>query len=202
MMKEAIVIGVMLGVAGLGEHAPAQKLKPPDAVAAQTQGEAKPAADELITLLETKGILTETEAALLGRTELLPETRQVLAEMLLSKQLISEKEYDETLRSCSGSAAPAEAESQRAAPYILGPDGNGEPGRFKSFSDWIASILPGGGQTTDLDFGTIQPSPMWPQGDEPEHARAKVKRKSHKQNGQDASETAPARERWPDPLLP
>ena len=190
-MKKTIVIGVMLGIAGLGEHAPAQTPKPPHAIAAQTQGEAKPAADELITLLETKGILTETEAALFRHTELLPESRQVLAEMLLSKHLISKKEYDETLRSCSGSAAQVEAASQYAAPYILEPNGKGEPGGLKSLSDWIASILPGGGQTTDLDFGTIQPSPMWPQGDQPEHAHAKVKHKSRQHHEQDGPPSSP-----------
>jgi predicted nucleic acid-binding protein len=119
--------------------------------------------------------LTETEAALFRHTELLPETRQVLAEMLLSKQLISKEEYDETLCSCSDSAAQAEAGSQHATPSILGPNENGEPGRLKSFSDWIASILPGGGQTSDLDFGTIQPSPMWPQGDHAARTRAQTK---------------------------
>jgi len=188
-MKKVIVVGVMLGVAVLGEHALAQTLEPPHAIAARTRAEPKPAADELITLLKTKGILTETEAASLRQTQLLPETRQVLAEMLLSKHLISRKEYDRTLRACSSSAPPAEAGSQRAAPYILGPIGKGEPGGMKSLSDWIASILPGGGQTTDLDFGIIQPSPMQPQGDQPEHARAKAKRKSRQHNGQDAPET-------------
>jgi hypothetical protein len=148
-MKKAIVVGVMLGVAVLGEHALGQTLEPPHSIAAQTQGDAKPAADELITLLETKGILTETEAARIRQTQLLPETTQVLAEMLLSKHLISRKEYDRTLCSCSNSAAPVEAESQRAAPPILGPNGNGEPGTSKSLSDWIASILPGGGQTSN-----------------------------------------------------
>jgi hypothetical protein len=191
-MKEVIVLGVMLGVAGLGEHALAQTLKSPDAIAAQMRAEAKAAPDELVALLETKGILTETEAALVSQTQRLPETRQVLAEMLLSKHLISRKEYDRTLRSCSTSAAPAKTASERAAPSILGPNGKGEPGGWKSFSDWMTWILPGGGQTTDLDFGTIEPSPMWPSGDQPEHARAKAKRKSRQHHRQDASQTAPA----------
>ena len=189
-MKEVIVLGVMLGVAGLGEQALAQTLESPDAIAAaQMRAEAKPAPDELVTLLETKGILTETEAALVRQTQLLPQTRQVLAEMLLSKHLISRKEYDQTLGSCSTSAALAKTPSQRAAPSIFGPNGNGEPGGWKSFSDWIASILPGGGQTTDLDFGTIEPGPMWSSGDQAEHARAKAKRKPRQPDRQDAWQT-------------
>lgn len=190
-MKKVIVLGVMLGVAGLGEHALAQTLKSPDALAPQMRAEARPAPDQLVTLLETKGILTETEAALVSQTQLLPQTKQVLAEMLLSKHLISRKEYDQTLRSCSTSAALAKTPSQRAAPSTLGPNGNGEPGGLKSFSDWIASILPGGGQTTDLDFGTIEP-PMQPPGDQPQKARAKAKRKSRQPDRQDASQTTPA----------
>lgn len=192
-MKKVIVVGVMLGVAGLGEQALAQTLESPDAIApAQMRAEAKPAPDELVTLLETKGILTEAEAALVRQTQRLPETKQVLAEMLLSKHLISRKEYDRTLESCSSSAAPAKTASGRAAPSMLGPNGKGEPGGWKSFSDLITSILPGGGQTTDLDFGTIEPSPTWSAGDQAEHARAKAKRKSRKHPGQDASQAAPA----------
>ena len=192
-MKEVIVLGVMLGVAGLGEQALAQTLESPDAIAAaQTRAEAKPAPDELVALLETKGILTEAEAALVRQTQRLPETRQVLAEMLLSKHLISRKEYDRTIRSCSTSAAPAKTASERVTPSIPGPNGNGEPGGWKSFSDFMTWILPGGGQTTDLDFGTIEPSPTWSAGDQPQRAGAKAKRKSRQNHRQDASQATPA----------
>jgi hypothetical protein len=185
-MKEVIVLGVLLGVAGPGGPALAQTLKSPEAIAAQMRAQAKPAPDELVKLLQSKSILSETEAALASHAPLEPQTKQVLAEMLLSKHLINRKEYDRTLESCS---APAKAASQRATPSILGSNGNGEPGGFKSFSDWISSILPGGGQTSDLDFGTIQPSPLWPPGQEPQ-----TKHKSRKHHRQDASQAAPGPE--------
>ena len=191
-MKKVIVLGVMLGVAGLGEQALAQTLESPDALALQMRAEARPAPDELVALLETKGILTEAEAALVSQTQRLPETRHVLAEMLLSKHLISRKEYDQTLRSCSTSAALAKTPSQRAAPSTLGPNGKGEPGGWKSFSDFMTWILPGGGQTTDLDFGTIQPAPMWSTGDQPQRTGTKAKRKSRQNHRQDASQATPA----------
>ncbi len=194
-MKAVIVLGVVLGIAGLCEPAVAQTVKSPDAIAAQMRAETKPAPDQLVTLLQAKGILTETEAALVSQSALQPQTKQVLAEMLLSKHLINRKEYDRTLRTCSSPAAqaanPNKAAGQRAGSSVPGPKGNGEPGGFKSFSDWMASILPGGGQTSDLDFGTIQPSPLWPPGEEPQHARAKAKQKSRKHHKQAGSQTAP-----------
>ena len=198
-MKEIIVLGAMLGVTGLGEPALAQTPKSQDAIAAQMQAGTKPAPDELVALLETKGILTETEAALVSQRQLLPETKQVLAEVLLSKHLISRDEYDRTLQSCSPSASaasstPATTVSQHATSSSLGTDRNDKPSGFKSLSDRIAAILPGGGQTTDLDFGVIQPSPRYSSPDQAAQAeaQAKAKHKSHKKQGQDASQTAPA----------
>jgi hypothetical protein len=193
-MKKMIVLGAMLGVTGLGEPTLAQTPKSPDAIAAQMPAEAKPAPDELVTLLETKGILTETEAALVSQKPLLPETKQVLAEVLLSKHLISRDEYDRTLQSCSTSASPTPPTtvSQHATSSSLGPDGNAKPSGFKSLSDRIAAILPGGGQTTDADFGVIQPSPRWTSPDQAAQAHAKAKRKSHQHNEQDASPTTSA----------
>lgn len=198
-MKEMIVLAMMLGVTGLCEPALAQTPTSPDAIAAQMQAEAKPAPDELVTLLQAKGILTETEAALVSQKQLLPETKEVLAEVLLSKHLISRDEYDRTLQSCStstssASSTPAPTVSQHATSSSLGSDGNGKPSGFKSLSDRIAALLPGGGQTTDLDFGVIQPSPRYSSPDQAAlaEAQAKAKHKSHKKQEQDASQTTPA----------
>ena len=195
-MKKMIVLGAMLGVTALGEPALAQTPKSPDAIAAQVPAEAKPAPDELVTLLETKGILTETEAALVSQKPPLPETKQVLAEVLLSKHLISRDEYDRTLQFCSPSTSasptPATTVGQHATSSSLGPEENAKPSGFKSLSDRIAAILPGGGQTTDADFGVIQPSPRWTSPDQAAQAHAKAKRKSHQQHTQDASQTTSA----------
>jgi len=188
-MKHIMILGAMLALTSLRDPALAQTPQSPNAATATMQARTRPASDELITLLQTKGILTETEAALVSQSQLVPETKQVLAEVLLSKHLISREEYDRTLQSCSTSAVPATAASQPATSSTLGSKGSAEPGAFKSFSDRIASILPGGGQTTDLDFGVIQPSPRWTSADQAALDRAKAKHKSHKHHKQDDSQT-------------
>jgi hypothetical protein len=202
-MKKMIILGAMLAVTGLSVPVLAQTPKSPklpDATATQMQAEAKPAPDDLITLLAAKGILTETEAALVSQRPPLPETKQVLAEVLLSKHIITKEEYDRTLQSCSNSpttsgstsSAPATPSSNTAASSLPSPSAKGESSGFKSLSDRIAAILPGGGQTTDADFGVIQPSPRWSSPDQAAlaEAQAKAKRKSHKKQEQDASQAS------------
>ncbi len=198
-MKGIVVLEVALGVVGvvvLSGPAPAQTLKAPAVMAAQRQAEPKPAADDLVKLLQSKGILSDSEAAIASQAALQPQTKQVLAEMLLSKHLITSQEYDQTIAACSSPAAQAapaaspgtgKAREQQTARSKYRTHGDGEPGAVPtSFSDWIASILPGGGATSDIDFGTIQPSPLWPPGEEPQ-----AKHKSHKHHRQDASQRTP-----------
>jgi hypothetical protein len=202
-MKEVIFLGVVLGALGLGGPATAQMQKGPQVVSAQARGESQPAPDDLVKVLESKGILSEAEAALVSETRLQPQTKQLLAEVLLSKHLITGEEYDRTIQACSSPAAqlsPSAPEDSgkvaepRAALSMFERGGNGEPSGFKSLSDRISSILPGGTETTtDLAFGTIQPGPplYYPSQDQPRHARAKGGHKSHKHHGQDGSQTTP-----------
>jgi hypothetical protein len=201
-MKKAIVLGVVMVVLGLGGPALAQTQKTPEAAAAQMQAAPKPAPDGLVKLLESKGILTDAEAAIISDTALQPQTKQVLAEMLLSKHLITEKEYDQTIDACSstdaqatpsadpGSGQPARSQAPR---HLFWWGGGGEgAGVPMSLSDWISSILPGGtDDPSGVSFGTIEPSPMWPPGEEPQKAPAKDKHKSKKHHRHDASQTTP-----------
>jgi hypothetical protein len=201
-MKEVIVLGIVMGVAGLCEPALAQTLKSPEAIAAQVRAEAKPAGDGLVKLLESKGILSDTEAALVSDTQLQPQTKQVLAELLLSKHLITEKEYDRTIEACWGPAAQSspsapeglgKAAEPRAARFMSQRRENGEPSGFKSFSDWISSILPGGVGNNYIDFGTLEPEPPGPdnaQG-EPSQPRAKAKSRSREDHAKGAAHMAP-----------
>ena len=197
MKKEVILLGVVLGIWGLVGRALAQTPKAAAADPAQTLARPKPAPDNLVELLEAKGILSDREGAIVSNAALQPQTKQVLAEMLLSKHLITAKEYDQTIAACSSGAAgatpaadPASGKPARsqAARHLF--RWGGEEGRVPmSLSDWMASILPGGTETTtDLAFGTIQPGPplYYPGQDQPEHARAKAKHKSHKHHGQTA----------------
>jgi hypothetical protein len=200
-MKEVIFLGVVLGALGLGGPAPALTQNVSQAVSAQARAESQPAPEGLVKLLESKGILSEAEAALVSETRLQPQTKQLLAEVLLSKHLITEGEYDRTIQACSSPAAQSSPSTPEdsgktaeppAARYMFGRGWNGEAGGFKSFSDRITSILPGGTETsTDLAFGTIQPGPPLydPAQNQPRHARVKGGHKSHKHHGQDGSQT-------------
>jgi hypothetical protein len=204
MKREVIVLGVVLGILGLGGRALAGT--PPQGAAAgplHTPAQAKAAPDDLVRLLESKGILSDTEAALASETQLQPQTKQLLAELLLSKHLITEKEYDRTIEACSSAAGQTtptatpgsgEAAGTEAAGSGFNGSGEGRFGGFKSFSAWIGSLLPGGEGNNYIDFGTIEPEP--PGGEKAQgesgQPRAKSERRRSERHRKDAAQTAPA----------
>jgi hypothetical protein len=205
MKREVVVLGVVLGILGLGGRALAGTPQAAAAGPLHTPARAKPAPDNLVRLLESKGILSETEAALVSETQLQPQTKQLLAELLLSKHLITEKEYDRTIEPCSSAvgqttptAAPAsgEAAGTEAARSRFDWSGEGKFGAFKSFSAWIGSILPGGAGNNYIDFGTIQPEPPGPENaqGEPSQSRARAKPRSREHRRKDRSQATPGPE--------
>jgi hypothetical protein len=72
-------------------------------VVAQQQTNSKPAANPLVRLLQSKGILTEEEAAMIGQAGSAIESEQRLARLLLSKGLITQEDYNQTV----GTVVPA-----------------------------------------------------------------------------------------------
>jgi hypothetical protein len=72
-------------------------------VVAQQQTNSKPAANPLVRLLQSKGILTEEEAAMIGQAGSAIESEQRLAGLLLSKGLITQEDYNQTV----GTVLPA-----------------------------------------------------------------------------------------------
>src|SRR2546425_9063885 len=53
--------------------------------------------DPLVRLLQTKGIITEQEAAIIGEASSPAQAERRLADLLLSKGVINRQEYDQTL---------------------------------------------------------------------------------------------------------
>jgi len=88
-------------------------------VFAQQQNEQKPAASALVRLLQSKGILTEEEAAMVGQAATPAESEQRLAKLLLSKGLITREDYDQTVGASTVSVAAPGSTGARVVPAVL-----------------------------------------------------------------------------------
>ncbi len=88
-------------------------------VGAQQQTASRPGSNSLVRLLQSKGILTEEEAATVNQAASVAEADQRLARLLLSKGLITQEDYDQTI---GASVVPAVAEGSggaRLVPAVL-----------------------------------------------------------------------------------
>ncbi len=88
-------------------------------VRAQQPTASKAGTNPLVRLLESKGILTEEEAATVNQAASVAEADQRLARLLLSKGLITQEDYDQTV---GASVVPAVAEGSggaRVVPAVL-----------------------------------------------------------------------------------
>ncbi|HEX2712060.1 MAG TPA: hypothetical protein VHM88_07535, partial [Candidatus Acidoferrales bacterium] len=72
-------------------------LVPAGSVGAQQQTASKPAANPLVRLLQSKGILTDEEATMVSQAATAMEADQRLAGLLLSKGLITQEDYNQTV---------------------------------------------------------------------------------------------------------
>lgn len=61
------------------------------------QSDDKPAANPLVRLLQSKGIISEQEAATVNKAGSVAEQQQRLSQLLLSKGIISQNEYEQTV---------------------------------------------------------------------------------------------------------
>jgi hypothetical protein len=84
-------------------------------VVAQQQNDQKPANSALVRLLQSKGILTEEEAATIGQAATPAESEQRLAKLLLSKGLITEEDYNQTV---GASVVPVATEGTTGARVV------------------------------------------------------------------------------------
>lgn len=67
----------------------------------------------LVRLLQSKGIITEQEAAMISQASSPAESEGRLAKLLLSKGVISQQEYDQTISALRATSAPSEAIAPR-----------------------------------------------------------------------------------------
>jgi len=88
-------------------------------VVAQQQNEQKPAASALVRLLQSKGILTEEEAALVGQAATPAESEQRLARLLLSKGLITQEDYNQTVGASAVTVATQGTPGAQVVPAVL-----------------------------------------------------------------------------------
>jgi hypothetical protein len=75
------------------------------------QQDRTPESTPLVRLLQSKGIITEQEAAMISETSSPAQAERRLAELLLSKGVISRQEYDQTLAVLGATPAPSDSES-------------------------------------------------------------------------------------------
>lgn len=71
--------------------------------------------DPLVRLLQSKGIITEQEAAQIAEASSMVESQQRLARLLLTKGVISQQEYDQTLSALGVGSVPSEVAASRVA---------------------------------------------------------------------------------------
>ncbi len=88
-------------------------------VVAQQQNEQKPAASALVRLLQSKGILTEEEASLVGQAATPAESEQRLARLLLSKGLITQEDYNQTVAASVVTVATQGTPGAQVVPAVL-----------------------------------------------------------------------------------
>jgi len=88
-------------------------------VVAQQQNENKPAASALVRLLQSKGILTEEEAAMVGQAASPSESEHRLARLLLSKGLITQEDYNQTVGASTLTLAAEGSTGARVVPAVL-----------------------------------------------------------------------------------
>jgi hypothetical protein len=148
-------------------------------VLAQSTNDTKPTASPLVRLLQSKGILTDAEVAMVSQASSANEADARLAKLLLSKGLISQDDYNQTVGASMQEVAADSSSGARMVPAVLrlpigaspnaaerpaaAPASNASSSGVSAASK-MADILPGGTETTtDIAFGTIQPAPAAPE---------------------------------------
>jgi hypothetical protein len=100
----------------------------------------------LVRLLQSKGIITAQEAAMINQAPSHAEAEQRLAKLLLSKGIISQQEYEQTISALGAASAPSEP----APPRVI----NAEVRVMNS--PVLKSSNPASGEVAD-EVGAVQP---------------------------------------------
>ena len=72
----------------------------------------------LVRLLQSKGIITEQEAAMVSSAATPAQAEQRLADLLLAKGVISRQEYDDTLLALGAGPTPSDESVPRLVPVV------------------------------------------------------------------------------------
>ena len=88
-------------------------------VLAQQQNDRKPASNLLVRVLQAKGILTDDEAAMVSQASTADEAEGRLARLLLSKGIITQADYDQTVGSAIVQASADGAIGARIVPAVM-----------------------------------------------------------------------------------
>jgi len=118
------------------------------------QKDSSPPANPLVRLLQSKGIITPEEAASISQAGSSPESQLQLAKLLLSKGLISQKEYDQM-------AASLSATSPIAPRNMIASLGYAGPVPSKEAPD-AALNLPVGSAASRAEAASASPTPPAP----------------------------------------
>jgi hypothetical protein len=87
---------------------------------AQQRQEAQSPPNPLVRILQSKGVITEQEAAMISGAPTEGEAQQRLAKLLLTKGILNQQEYDQTLSALgAGSAPAAPATADGVAPRLV-----------------------------------------------------------------------------------
>ena len=139
-------------------------------VLAQQQDNHQATTSPLVQLLQSKGILTAEEAAMVNQASSPNEANQRLAQLLLSKGLITQEDYKKTFGASEQPVATNASGGAHLTSAVAHP-GNSSAAAGNSNDAWSGSmdkILPGGLEaTTDAAFGTIAPSSPGPEAKAP-----------------------------------
>jgi hypothetical protein len=159
---------------------------------AQQPADNKPAVSPLVRVLQAKGVLTAEEVAQLSQASSARDADQRLAKLLLMKGVISQADYDQTVAATgmmnvsnsspgtpivipaiyrvpinNGASNPALSTSPKAAesPTVIpGTSNSNASTSGVSAGKTMDDVLPGGANTTDIAFGTIDPGAEPPAG--------------------------------------
>jgi hypothetical protein len=99
LLRSTIALMALLALASLAQ--------------AQQKEPSQIAPNPLVRLLQSKGIITEQEAAMISQAPSPAESEQRLAKLLLSKGVISQQEYDQTIPAIGAASLPSESIASR-----------------------------------------------------------------------------------------
>lgn len=127
---------------------------------AQQKEETQSAPNPLVKILQSKGVITEQEAAVINGAATPGEAQQRLAKLLLTKGILNQQEYDQTLSALgAGSVPPAPVSSDGAAPRLVNAAARGTdivtPSDTLRTATGAGSTVAAGGNAVNAGTGNV-----------------------------------------------